>query len=267
MKQFFLSTAFALLLGISFDLFSQVSITSDASAPDSSAMLDIKSTASGLLIPRMAEAQRNSISNPATGLMIYQTDGTAGFYYYNGTAWTTLSAGSGSGSSGHYPGEFYGGGIVFWVDQTGQHGLICSVIDVCQGCNWSNVTSNSIGSAAMSDWDGPGNSNAIVGQSGHTSSAAQLCLDYVNENYGTGIYSDWYLPARVELNDLWNNFKAVQKSLESDGNPATTKLSLSPYWSSSESSATTAWIYYFHAGYTSTSPKTNYTIVRAVRDF
>lgn len=50
----------------------------------------------------MIQAQRDAISSPATGLLVYQTDGTAGFYFYNGTAWTSLSGGGGSpsGSAG-----------------------------------------------------------------------------------------------------------------------------------------------------------------------
>ena len=52
-------------------------------------MLDITSTTSGLLIPRMTQSQRNSISSPATGLLIYQTDNVAGFRYYTGSAWAS----------------------------------------------------------------------------------------------------------------------------------------------------------------------------------
>jgi hypothetical protein len=76
-----------------------VGINNDASQPHSSAMLDVMSTDKGLLIPRMTEAQRNAIASPATGLMIYQTDITPGFYYYNGTIWTAVS-GASSASSG-----------------------------------------------------------------------------------------------------------------------------------------------------------------------
>jgi len=74
-----------------------VSINTDGSTADNSAILDVKSTDKGVLIPRMTEAQRNLIATPATGLLIYQTDGTSGFYFYNGTAWTSLSAGGSSG--------------------------------------------------------------------------------------------------------------------------------------------------------------------------
>ncbi|HAB90482.1 MAG TPA: hypothetical protein DCF84_08085, partial [Bacteroidetes bacterium] len=67
------------------------------SSPDNSAKLDVSATDGGLLIPRMNEIQRDAISSPATGLMIFQTDGTVGFYFYNGSTWTAIS---GSGAQG-----------------------------------------------------------------------------------------------------------------------------------------------------------------------
>ena len=66
------------------------------SSPDNSAKLDVTATDGGLLIPRMTEVQRDAIATPATGLMIFQTDGTVGFYYYDGAAWTAIGSGSGS---------------------------------------------------------------------------------------------------------------------------------------------------------------------------
>jgi len=54
--------------------FTQVGVNTDNSTPDPSAMLDVKSTNKGILIPRLTLAQRNAIANPAGGLMIYQTD-------------------------------------------------------------------------------------------------------------------------------------------------------------------------------------------------
>ena len=60
------------------------------SDPNPSAALEIQSTERGLLIPRMTETERNVIASPATGLMIYQTNNTPGFYYYNGSAWTSI---------------------------------------------------------------------------------------------------------------------------------------------------------------------------------
>lgn len=77
------------------NIFSQgVAINNDGSNPNSSAILDVKSTDKGVLIPRMSQSQRNLISSPATGLLIYQSDGTSGFYYYNGSAWVIMNYGN-----------------------------------------------------------------------------------------------------------------------------------------------------------------------------
>jgi hypothetical protein len=60
--------------------------------PDASSSLEINSTSKGLLISRMTKTQRDAIASPATGLMIYQTNSTPGFYYYDGSKWTAISA-------------------------------------------------------------------------------------------------------------------------------------------------------------------------------
>ncbi len=74
------------MLLINVQIYAQnVGISVDGSTPDNSAMLDIKSTSGGLLIPRMTKSQRDAISSPATSLIIYQTDNTPGFYYNAGT--------------------------------------------------------------------------------------------------------------------------------------------------------------------------------------
>jgi hypothetical protein len=262
MRQLIFSVAVIFLI-IANSVFPQVGINSDGSSPDNSSMLDVKSTNKSFLLPRMTQAERNSISSPATGLMILQTDQNAGFYYYDGTAWT---AQAGSEETGHYVGELYGGGVVFWVDQTGQHGLICSMIDLSTSQAWSNVTTTLIGVTAQSDWDGLSNSNAITGQTGHTGSAAKLCFDYTNDDYETGIYSDWYLPSSGELNHAWNNLYEVQKALNSDENSATTAFGLG-YWSSSEYSSDYAWYQLFVNGLQFHANKNNTGWVRAVRAF
>jgi uncharacterized protein (TIGR02145 family) len=85
MKQFFTLLAAVVLTATTY---AQVGIgTTD---PNGSAALDITSTTKGLLIPRMTETQRDAISAPATGLMIYQTNQTTGFYFYDGAAWTKI---------------------------------------------------------------------------------------------------------------------------------------------------------------------------------
>ncbi|MCX6319523.1 MAG: hypothetical protein NTW29_19760 [Bacteroidetes bacterium] len=57
----------------------------NTNTPDASAQLDIVSTNKGLLIPRMTEAQRLAIVNPANTLKVYQTDGQRGFYFNDGS--------------------------------------------------------------------------------------------------------------------------------------------------------------------------------------
>ena len=67
-------------------------INNDGSNADASAMLDVKSTNKGMLVPRMTTAQRTAIASPAKGLLVFDND-TGDFWFYNGTAWTSLSSG------------------------------------------------------------------------------------------------------------------------------------------------------------------------------
>ena len=87
MKHSKIIVALALIL-ISSISYAQVGI--GTTSPDASAALDVESTTKGLLPPRMTEAERDAISSPATGLIIYQTDGIAGLYEYNGTTWVNI---------------------------------------------------------------------------------------------------------------------------------------------------------------------------------
>ena len=78
-----------IMLSYNASLMAQVGI--NTTTPDPSSMLDIQSTAKGLLIPRMTLVERNNIPSPAQGLMVYQTDNTPGFYYYNGSTWSAIA--------------------------------------------------------------------------------------------------------------------------------------------------------------------------------
>ena len=79
-----------------------MAINTSGSTADGSAMLDVNSTSKGMLVPRMTNAQIGAISNPATSLLVYQTDGTAGFYYNSGTpgspTWTAVTTPASSAS-------------------------------------------------------------------------------------------------------------------------------------------------------------------------
>jgi hypothetical protein len=90
MKKFFLLGVLACSLVAR--VIAQVAVNTDGSAPDSSAMLDVKSTNKGALLPRMNMDQRNAIASPAEGLMVFCTDcGSDGSLstYSNGT-WKTF---------------------------------------------------------------------------------------------------------------------------------------------------------------------------------
>lgn len=60
--------------------------------PNASALLDMTSTSQGMLVPRMTKTQRDAIISPATGLLIFQTNATPGFYFYTGTGWTAVAS-------------------------------------------------------------------------------------------------------------------------------------------------------------------------------
>ena len=95
-----LKTAFIILIILfSFAGFSQnnITITDEASHnADASAILDVYSTSKGMLIPRMTTSQINAVSNPATGLLVFNTELNS-FYFYNDTkGWQNLSDPTGS---------------------------------------------------------------------------------------------------------------------------------------------------------------------------
>lgn len=85
---------------ILFTTLSYAQVGINTQTPDASAALDINSTNAGLLIPRLTQNQRDSVSNPATGLLIFQIDNTPGFYFYNGTTWVALNVSNGTNSEG-----------------------------------------------------------------------------------------------------------------------------------------------------------------------
>jgi hypothetical protein len=83
----------------------QVSISSNGSSPDSSAMLDVNSDSKGLLVPRMTTSLRLGILSPAEGLLVYDLT-THSFWCHRNTAWTELGGGSGwslTGNAGTNP--------------------------------------------------------------------------------------------------------------------------------------------------------------------
>jgi hypothetical protein len=149
-------------------------------------------------------------------------------------------------------GQTYNGGIIFYVDNTGQHGLISATQDLGIGSPWgcegtpNNGTSLVVGTGLF-------NTEAIVVGCSATNTAGYLCynLDYNG-------YTDWFLPSRDELTLMYSNLH--QAGLGS--------FSLATYWSSTEANSTTAWIKSFVTGSNSSNFKNTTTYrVRPIRAF
>ena len=189
---------------------------------------------------------------------VYDSGGKlAGTYNYITGVWVKALA----------VGDSYLGGKVAYIFQNGDpgyiagqtHGLIAAIADASVNqIVWSNITDLSVGTTGTAIGDGQANTTLIVNQAGCTSGAAWVCADYTNIDTGTGVYSDWFLPSKDELNQLWVN-RAVIGGFHVSSN--------SPYWSSSELSATAAWFQGFETGPQNGSAKGNASWVRAVRAF
>jgi trimeric autotransporter adhesin len=85
-------TIVLLVLSISSVYGQGVGIGATSFTPASDAILELRSSTSGFLMPRMTQAQRLAIASPSNGLLVYQTDGTSGFYYYSGGVWKSFGA-------------------------------------------------------------------------------------------------------------------------------------------------------------------------------
>ena len=190
--------------------------------------------------------------------------GPAGPAGATGATGATGPAGpSGSGGFVHFIGEHYGGGVVFdvWKDTAGvEHGLVVDITDLSAAQAWSNVTATLIGASAQSVWDGLSNSNAVIAQAGHTSSAASLCFGSTN-----GGYSDWYLPSIQELNKIWANYCNVGRTLSQIS--GATQFAAERYWSSTEYSVTSIFYFHYLTAVITNDSKSRVYHVRAVRAY
>ncbi len=165
-----------------------------------------------------------------------------------------------TGGSSLAIGDSYGGGIIFWLDASGQHGLIAATEDQSTGIQWSNGTYKYTGTAGDGLFAGSMNTALIVStqisdnETGNF--AAKVCADYSVTVEGV-TYGDWYLPSKYELYLLYlqktvvGSFEAIQ------------------YWSSSETSTNSfyAWTIDFSSGGGSPDIKPDENYVRAVRAF
>ena len=124
--------------------YSQVGINTEN--PDSSSALDIESTSGGLLIPRLTETQRDAISSPATGLMIYQIDQVAGFYFFNGSVWAKIGGAEEQDTLTDQDGNNYealNAGPVVWMTENANISTYrdgTPIPEVTDNTEWRNLT-------------------------------------------------------------------------------------------------------------------------------
>jgi len=133
-----------------------------------------------------------------------------------------------------------GVGIVFYVTDGGLHGLEVSTVDQSTFSEWSNITDEEIGTTGEAIGTGFLNTDAIIGQAGHTDSVAQICRNYRAVEEG-----DWFLPSKDELNAIWENL--VDDG--SGGNSGVGGFAERIYWSSSEYNGTIVCCQWFDDGY------------------
>ena len=149
-------------------------------------------------------------------------------------------------------GQSYGGGVIFYIDSTGQHGLIAAPSDQSTGNEWGceGISIN----GAKDTVSGKGNQNtiAIVSDCKTPNIAAEICRNLVLNGY-----SDWFLPSKSELSLMYQNRDAIGGFT---GNH---------YWSSSQynNSSTLAWDQNFANGSQGYNHKSNKYYVRAIRAF
>jgi hypothetical protein len=170
-------------------------------------------------------------------------------------AYATNSAGTGYGDQVSFTtmsfaiGQAYGGGIIFYLDGTGQHGLISATSDQNPRPQWG-CYGTSIPGTSTAIGTGQANTTLIVNGCSEAGRAARICNDLV-----LGGYDDWFLPSKDELNLMYAQKAAIGG------------FHNNYYWSSSEYSANYAWDMNFTDGAQYPSSKVDADYVRAVRAF
>ncbi len=241
-------TSSGVLSGTS-SIFDNGNVGIGTTSPSPTAALEVSSTSRGFLPPRMIAVQRDQIGSPATGLTIYNTTNNRN-ETYNGSSWV---------GNTHYIGESYGGGIVFYVYDNGQHGLIAATADQSTGIQWNNGVEKYTGTTGDGVNAGVMNTAMIIAaqmaDNEYGNFTAKVCADYSVTVSGV-TYGDWYLPSKHELNLLY-----LQKNVVGG-------FSGNSYWSSSEFLDPVTWCQEFSNGNQFFQYKDdNSYSVRAVRTF
>lgn len=147
-------------------------------------------------------------------------------------------------------GEKYGGGIIFYLDASGQHGLIASETNQSNAARWYNGTYVVTGSTENAVGKGRETTTIIIDQQGPGNYAANIC-----EELTLNGYSDWFLPSKNELNLLYQQRNIINGFNEGY------------YWCATEYDSLHAWNQYFPYGPQYYADKADSACVRAIRAF
>jgi len=165
-------------------------------------------------------------------------------------------------------GDFAHGGVVFWVDETNQHGLVCAKINQSSSIEWFEGSFGITQARGNGVYAGKANNSIIISahvakESIETLYAARLCneLEIVENNT---VYGDWYLPSKFELNLMYQNNAIINTTALDNGGEVFVN---NTYWSSTESSASSVWILDLSNGGESAVFKSSQNYVRAIRSF
>jgi hypothetical protein len=272
-----------------------INTTGAIAAP--SAILDVTSTTQGVLVPRMTTAQRNAISSPATGLLIFQTDGTAGFYYYTGSAWSAVGGGGSSLPSGTTGDLLYYNGSAWVSLAAGANGKVLVVNGGIP--TWAPTTSLTVGTSygggviayLLQPGDigyDPSVQHGLIAAIVDQSTGIQWDNGSYTNTYATGTAIGTGLSNTMAIiaNQGAGSYAAITARNYFGGGfsdwylPSKDELnklyinrvviggfSTNYYWSSSESAANLAWYQFFGSGSQNFFPKYLSNYVRAVRAF
>lgn len=163
-------------------------------------------------------------------------------------------------------GDFAHGGIVFWVDGTGQHGLVCAKTDQSTGVRWYAGTQTYTMARGKGPKSGFMNTAIIIANQGYgdaSTYAARICNE-LEITEGGKSYGDWYLPSVEELNLMYENKAAINATATANGGSA---FASDHYWSSSENFYGDAMKLSLSTGEKSSHTKSGSFRVRAVRAF
>ena len=152
------------------------------------------------------------------------------------------------------------GGIVFYIDETGMHGLVAAIWDWAGIYEWGCYGTSISGADGQSIGTGLENTIAIIASCSETNTAAYECSNAVIDGY-----SDWYLPSAYELSEMWGNI-FLGSTTFNQGNFWGNVI----YWSSSEFDSFTPWYVYFtpeHGFPQAWHSKNSSFYVRPIRSF